>query len=126
MCPRGPFRVLVVDDSSFMRSRIVRDLSAAGLQVVGEARNGKEAAELYASLHPDLVTMDMTMREHDGVEGTRAILAFDPAARIVLFSIIDDEATVQEALGCGARAYVHKGRPGELVERLLELGSQEV
>ena len=121
----SPLRVLVVDDSAFMRSRILRDLSNAGLEVIGEARNGLEAAELYEMLRPDLVTMDLTMRDHDGIEGARAILALDPKAKIVLFSIIDDEAMVGDALQCGVRAYVHKGQPAELVKRLLELGAKE-
>jgi len=122
MSSDSPLRVLVVDDSAFMRSRILRDLSNAGLEVVGEARNGLEAAELYGALRPDLVTMDLTMREHDGIEGARAILALDPEARIVLFSIIDDEEAVGDALRCGIRAYVHKSQPAELVRQLLELG----
>jgi two-component system, chemotaxis family, chemotaxis protein CheY len=121
----GPLRVLIVDDSAFMRSRIQRDLLGAGFEVVGEARNGQEAAQLYASLRPDLVTMDLTMREHDGIEGATAILAMDPGARIVLFSIVDDAATVAEALGVGIRAYVHKGAPTELVRRLREIGLAE-
>ena len=125
MKPGSPLRVLVVDDSAFMRSRILRDLSNAGLEVIGEARNGLEAAELYGVLRPDLVTMDLTMREHDGIEGARTILAIDPKAKIVLFSVIDDETMVGEALRCGVRAYVHKGQPSELVKRLLELGEME-
>jgi two-component system chemotaxis response regulator CheY len=120
-----PLRVLVVDDSAFMRSRILRDLGNAGMEVVGEARNGQEAAELYVKLRPDLVTMDLTMREHDGLEGTRSILTFDPRAKIVLFSIVDDESMVREALRSGVTAYVHKGRPDELVEKLRELGGTE-
>ena len=125
MSRTGPLRVLVVDDSAIMRSRILRDLSSAGLQVVGQARNGQEAAALYGTLRPDVVTMDLTMRDHDGLEGTRAILALDPSAKIVLFSIVDDPATVDEALGSGVRAFVHKGRPADLVKRLIELGSLE-
>lgn len=120
-----PLRVLVVDDSAFMRSRILRDLSNAGFEVVGEARNGLDAAEAYATLRPDLVTMDLTMRDSDGMDGARAILSLDPKARIVLFSVIDDAATIDEALRCGILAYVHKGRPGELVERLHEVGARE-
>lgn len=125
MSQGSPLRVLVVDDSPFMRSRILRDLSNAGLEVVGEARNGLEAARLYSSLQPDLVTMDLTMREHDGIEGARAILSLDPKAKIILFSVVDDVTMVDEALRCGIRAYVHKGNPAQLVERLLELGSGE-
>ena len=125
MVQTGPPRVLIVDDSAFMRSRIHRDLAGAGFEVVGEARNGQEAAQLYASLRPDLVTMDLTMRDHDGIEGASAILATDPCARIVLFSIVDDPAAVAEALGTGIRAYVHKGAPAELIQRLRELAHAE-
>jgi two-component system chemotaxis response regulator CheY len=125
MCTPGNLRVLIVDDSSFMRSRIQRDLTAAGFEVVGEARNGQEAASHYARLRPDLVTMDLTMREHDGIEGVRGILALDPAAKIVLFSIVDDPATLAEVHRAGVKAYVHKGSPTELVMRLRELGASE-
>ncbi len=125
MARTGPLRVLVVDDSAFMRSRIQRDLTKAGFEVVGEARNGQEAAGLYASLRPDVVTMDLTMREHDGLEGSRAILALDAGAKIILFSIVDDHAAIDEALRTGVLAYVHKGSPGELVRRLADLGAKE-
>lgn len=114
-------RVLVVDDSAFMRSRIVRQLSGAGLEVVGEARNGKEAAELYAELRPDLVTMDLTMRGQDGLEGTRRIRQIDPDARIVLFSIVDDQEMVDQALETGVTACIHKSRFRELLECLQNL-----
>lgn len=117
----GAPRVLVVDDSAFMRSRVKRLLTEGGMQIIGEARDGKEAAEQYAKLRPDLVTMDLTMRGADGLVGSRAILALDPDARIVLFSIVDDAAMVREALSCGVKAYVHKSRAAELLERLRDL-----
>jgi two-component system, chemotaxis family, chemotaxis protein CheY len=121
---RAP-RVLVVDDSSFMRSRIVRDLVAGGLDVVGQARNGREAAELYERERPDLVTMDLTMRDHDGLEGTRAIRALDASAKVVLFSIVDDQTALAEALAAGVVACIHKSRPAELVKSLLALAAEE-
>lgn len=114
-------RVLVVDDSAFMRSRIKRLLSEHGLDVAGEARDGNEAAALYAELRPDAVTMDLTMRGADGLTGSRSILAQDPSAKIVLFSIVEDPEVVQEALSCGIRAFVHKSRPQELADRLCDL-----
>ncbi len=114
-------RVLIVDDSAFMRSRITRLLTAAGMEIAGEARDGEQAAALYAKLKPDLVTMDLTMRGSDGLAGSKAILAGDEAAKIVLFSIVDDPEMVREALGCGIKAYVHKSRSQELVERLRDL-----
>src|SRR5512145_2514885 len=125
MRPPGSCRVLVVDDSAFMRSRIQRDLTAAGFEIVGEARNGEEAVSLYAQLRPHLVTMDLTMRDHDGLEGVAGILRHDPEARIVLFSIVDDPVAIGEVLRAGVRAYVHKGSPAELVTRLKELAASE-
>ncbi len=119
-------RVLVVDDSAFMRSRIRRHLDEAGMEVVGEARDGKEAAELYAELKPDLVTMDVTMRGQDGLEASQAIRNFDPEARIVIFSIIEDESLIEQAKRVGVADCIQKGRPQELVARLLELSGESV
>ncbi len=117
-------RVLVVDDSAFMRSRIIRQLERAGLAVVGEARNGEEAASLYAELLPDLVTMDLTMRGHDGLAGTRAIRAIDPEAKVVLFTIIEDGEMVEQAMETGVKACIHKSRPQELLECLRKLSEK--
>ena len=114
-------RVLVVDDSAFMRSRIVRDVTAAGMEVVAEARSGEEGAELYRRFRPDVVTMDLTMRGQDGLAATEAIVGADPRARIVLFSIVNDPEIVQRALDAGVSRYVHKSRPAELVTALREL-----
>jgi two-component system chemotaxis response regulator CheY len=118
--------VLIVDDSAFMRSRIRRQLDRAGMEVVGEARDGKEGERLYCELSPDLVTMDVTMRGQDGLETTRRICDFDPDAKIVLFSIIDNDGLVDQARDAGALACVHKGRPQELVECLRKLSGESV
>jgi two-component system chemotaxis response regulator CheY len=114
-------RVLIVDDSAFMRSRIHREVTAAGMEVAGEARSGQEGVEMYRALRPDLVTMDLTMRGEDGLTATRGILALDPDARVVLFSIVDDPDMVKQALSIGIKAYIHKSRPTELVEKLRSL-----
>jgi two-component system chemotaxis response regulator CheY len=114
-------RVLVVDDSAFMRSRIVRDVTAAGMEVVAEGRSGEEGAELYERFRPDVVTMDLTMRGQDGLAATAAIVKADPRARIVLFSIVNDPELVERALEAGVSRYVHKSRPAELVAALREL-----
>ncbi len=111
-------RVLVVDDSAFMRSRIKRQLIEAGMEIAGEARDGGEAARLYEELRPDLVTMDLTMRGQDGLEGARLIRAFDPEAKIVIFSIIEDKSMADQAREAGAIDCIHKGRPRELVKCL--------
>ena len=117
-------KVLVVDDSAFMRSRIQRKVEVAGMQVVGQARDGNEAVEMYGRLHPDLVTMDLTMRGADGLAAARSILRDDPKARIVMFSIVDDDEVLREAEQCGVRACIHKSRADELVEWLQKLAAE--
>lgn len=114
-------RVLVVDDSAFMRSRIVRDVTAAGMEVVAEGRSGEEGTDLYERFRPDVVTMDLTMRGQDGLAASAAIVRADPRARIVLFSIVNDPELVERALAAGVSRYVHKSRPAELVTALREL-----
>ncbi len=114
-------RVLIVDDSAFMRSRIRRRIRDAGMEVVGEAREGGEAATPYAELRPDAVSMDLTMRGIDGIEGSRAILQIDPQAKIVLFSIVDDPEVLERARAFGVVEIVHKSRMGDLVDRLKHL-----
>jgi len=125
MTPAHAPRVLIVDDSAFMRSRIQRKLAEAGLEVAGEARDGKEAVELYGRLRPDLVTMDLTMRGQDGLSASRTIVGADPKARIVLFSLVDDPEALEAARAAGVRACVHKSRADELVEALRRLLAEE-
>jgi two-component system chemotaxis response regulator CheY len=90
-------RVLVVDDSGFMRKRIVEELRALGHSIVGEAKGGNEAVEMYRTLKPDLVTMDITMRDKDGITAAKEILTEDPKARIVFLTILKDEKYKAEA-----------------------------
>ncbi|MGD9213672.1 MAG: response regulator, partial [Desulfobacteraceae bacterium] len=84
-------RVLIVDDSSIMRKMIKNTLASGSHQVVGEAKNGKEAVAMYKSLKPDLVTMDITMREMDGFVAAKEILAHDGSAQIIFLSNLDEE-----------------------------------
>jgi two-component system chemotaxis response regulator CheY len=95
-CVMG-IRVLVVDDSGFMRKRIVEELKAQGHSVVGEAKGGNEAVELYRTLRPDLVTMDITMRDKDGITAAKEILSEDPDANILFLTILNDEKYKAEA-----------------------------
>ncbi|MGD9505183.1 MAG: response regulator [Syntrophobacteraceae bacterium] len=82
-------RVLVVDDSNLMRHSVVKRLSDAGHEVVGKAKDGLEAVELYRELRPDIVTMDITMRGKDGITAAKEILALDPDARIIFYTLLD-------------------------------------
>jgi two-component system, chemotaxis family, chemotaxis protein CheY len=101
-------RVLVVDDSGFMRKRIVEELRAQGHSVVGEAKGGNEAVELYKALKPDLVTMDITMRDKDGITAAKEILRDDPRAKILFLTILKDDKYRAEAEKLGATGFVNK------------------
>jgi len=101
-------RVLVVDDSGFMRKRIVEGLKAAGHAVVGEAKSGNEAVLMYRTLRPDLVTMDITMRDKDGITAAKEILGEDPEARILFLTILKDDKYKAEADRLGAKGFINK------------------
>jgi two-component system chemotaxis response regulator CheY len=101
-------RVLVVDDANFMRM-IVRDmLRPNGFEICGEAANGIEAVTKYVELKPDLVTMDITMREKDGLQASREILAADPNARIVMVTALGQERVLLDCIALGVRDFVVK------------------
>lgn len=101
-------RILVVDDAAFMRMMIKNILSKNGYEIVGEAENGKDAIEFYKKLKPDLVTMDITMPEMNGIEGVKAILEFDPNAKIIMCSAMGQQAMVMEAIQVGAKDFIVK------------------
>jgi two-component system, chemotaxis family, chemotaxis protein CheY len=101
-------RILVVDDAAFMRMMIKNILSKNGYEIVGEAENGHVAIELYKKLKPDLVTMDITMPEMNGIEGVKAIREFDPNANIIMCSAMGQQAMVMEAIQAGAKDFIVK------------------
>ena len=98
-------RVLVVDDAAFMRMMVKDILSKNGYEIVGEAENGMKALEKYQELKPDLVTMDITMPEMDGITAVKEI---DPAAKVVMCSAMGQQAMVIEAIQAGARDFIVK------------------
>jgi len=101
-------KVLVVDDSVFMRD-IIKDIFAAGgFTVVGEAGNGVEAVEKYKELKPDLVTMDLVMPYRNGIDATREILRADTRALVVMCSALGQETMVMEAIEAGAVDFIVK------------------
>jgi two-component system chemotaxis response regulator CheY len=112
-------RVLVVDDASFMRMRLGRLLRDGGHEV-HEAANGREAVERYEAVQPDVVLMDITMPEMDGLEALRAIVAQDARARVVMCSALGQQALVLEAIQAGAKDFVVKPYEPERVLRAIE------
>jgi two-component system chemotaxis response regulator CheY len=114
-------RVLVVDDSGFMRKRIVEELRALGHSIVGEAKGGNEAVEMYRTLKPDLVTMDITMRDKDGITAAKEILTEDPKARIVFITILKDEKYKAEAEKLGAKGFLNKADTALIARALQEM-----
>lgn len=101
-------RVLVVDDAAFMRMMLTNMLTKGGHEVIGQAENGKQAVELYSSLLPDLVTMDITMPEMDGLEALKLIMGKDANAKIVMCSAMGQQAMVLDAVKSGAKDFIVK------------------
>ena len=105
----SPITILTADDHPLIRDGLAAVLrSETGLQVVAEAANGEEAIEAYARLHPDIVLMDLRMPVMDGLAATRAILAEDPNARIIMLTTYDGDEDIHRALAAGARGYLLK------------------
>lgn len=100
-----------------MRKLMSRILEQGGFEVIGEAENGREAVEKYMQLRPDLVTMDIVMRELGGVDAVRAITAFDAKARILVCSAMAQQGLIAEVLGAGAAHFILKPfQPSHLLE----------
>ena len=110
-------RILITDDALFMRVSLKNILTQAGYQVVGEAPNGKEAVAMYSQLQPDLVTMDITMPEMDGIAAVRAIRQAFPTARIIMCSAMGMRQMVCEAISAGAKDFIVKPfQPERVIE----------
>ncbi len=114
-------RVLVVDDSNLMRHRIVQCLSDAGHNVVGKARDGCEAVELYRRLSPDVVTMDATMRGKDGITAAKEILALDPQAAIIFYTLIDAPHLTAQIEKLAVKKLIRKGDERGLLQTLASM-----
>ncbi|WP_079911976.1 response regulator [Paenibacillus sp. 32352] len=115
--------VMVVDDTAFMRMVMRGMLEEMGMNVVAEARNGKEAVDLYDKVLPDLVTMDITMPEMDGIDALKHIKGRHPQAKIVMCSAMGQRDMVLEAIRSGAADFVvkpvQKDRLQEAVAKIL-------
>ncbi|MDQ7820827.1 MAG: response regulator transcription factor [Armatimonadota bacterium] len=106
-------RVLLADDHALFRDGIRSLLEARGVEVVGEAADGREAVEAALRLRPDVVLMDVAMPGVDGLEATRAIKAHLPDTKVVMLTVSDDDRTLFEALRSGAHGYLLKNLQAE-------------
>ena len=100
--------ILICDDAAFMRMMIKDILTKNGYNVAGEAENGAKAVEKYAELKPDLVLMDITMPEMDGIEALKKIKASDPSASVIMCSAMGQQAMVIESIQSGAKDFIVK------------------
>ena len=108
-------RILVCDDAAFMRMMVKDILQKNGYEVVAEAGNGKEAIERYKEVSPDLVTMDITMPEVDGIMALMEIMKIDPNAKVLMCSAMGQQAMVLEAIQNGAKDFIVKPFQAERV-----------
>lgn len=107
--------ILVCDDAAFMRMMIKDILTKNGYNVAGEAENGAKAVEKYAELKPDLVLMDITMPEMDGIQALKAIKSNDSGAMVIMCSAMGQQAMVIEAIQAGAKDFIVKPFQAERV-----------
>ncbi|MCI9530767.1 MAG: response regulator [Lachnospiraceae bacterium] len=108
-------KVLICDDAAFMRMMIKDILTKNGYEVAGEAENGKKAVEKYNETKPDLVLMDITMPEMDGIQALKAIKGADPSASVIMCSAMGQQAMVIEAIQSGAKDFIVKPFQAERV-----------
>jgi len=103
-----PLKLMIVDDSNVMRRKIERSHQCARLQFVGSAGNGKQAVELFRRTEADVVTMDITMPEMDGIECVEQLVGIKPEVLILIVSALADKATAIEAIKRGANGFLCK------------------
>lgn len=113
-------RILIVDDAAFMRMMIKDILTKNNFEVVGEAADGAQAVDKYLELKPDLVTMDITMPEMDGIAALKAIKEKDPSAKIIMCSAMGQQAMVIDAIQAGAKDFIVKPFQADRVVEAIE------
>jgi two-component system chemotaxis response regulator CheY len=105
---RRSYKLMIVDDSNIMRRRIERSQTFEEIELVGTAANGLEALEMFRKMDPDVVTMDLTMPQMDGIECIENLVRIKPAVRILVISALADKATAVEAMEKGANGFLNK------------------
>ena len=101
-------KILLVDDSTYIRTVLGSIIAEAGFEVVSEAADGEEAIRKYMSLKPDLVLMDVIMEPMNGMEATKAILDKDPEAKILMVTVLEDRGLFADLMKIGAKGYIMK------------------
>ncbi|MEA4858572.1 MAG: response regulator [Solidesulfovibrio sp.] len=115
-----PLRIMVVDDSGLTVKKMVKLLEELGHEVAAVAATGQQAVDEYAAVAPDMVAMDITMPDLDGIEATRRIMAAAPDARIVIVTSHGQEQMVMDAIEAGAKGYILKPVKLEKLKETLE------
>jgi two-component system chemotaxis response regulator CheY len=112
-------RILIADNASFMRSCLKYIVENAGHEVVGMARGGQEAVELYGQVRPDLVTLDILMEGMDGIAALRELRKWHPEARVIMVTALGQDQVQEEARKLGAAGYIRKPfKPEEIAQEL--------
>lgn len=112
-------QIMIVDDAAFMRATLKDLLTKGGYSVVCEAVNGKDAIEKYKEHKPDVVTMDITMPEMDGLQALKGICALDPNAKVIMCSAIGQQVNVIESIKSGAKDFIVKPfQPDRVLEAI--------
>ncbi|MFY0598672.1 MAG: response regulator [Cyclobacteriaceae bacterium] len=101
-------KLLITDDSSMMRITLERHIKEYGLEIIGKAKNGAEAIEIVKRDRPDIVTLDITMPEMDGIKCLEEIMKVAPETKVMIITALSDKYTGLEALKKGAREYLYK------------------
>lgn len=101
-------KVLIVDDSQIMREVLAKFMNNLDIEIVGKAKDGEEAIQLFKELRPDIVTLDITMPKINGIAALQQMKAMDPKAKIMIVSAITDKSLLLKALDEGAELFINK------------------
>ena len=117
-------RILIADDPALFRDGLRSLLQSQGHEIVGEARNGRQAIDMAVALHPDVVLMDVSMPELDGIAATRELTAHHPDIKIIILTASEEEETLFEGIKAGAQGYLMKNLEAEEFFSLLDRASR--